>query len=179
MNAPAGPDLRDIHLPPAPSWWPPAPGWWVLAIVVLVAIGFGVWTLARLWRGQRWRRRVIGELDRIAASHAAQPDGVRLATEVSQLLRRAALLVEPGAVALHGEEWLAFLDRRLLDRRFAETSSGNAASPRFRSDTGRALIDAAYRRADDASGPAVDAAALLGLARRWLARALPRGRSRV
>ena len=33
--APAGPDLRDIHLPPAPSWWPPAPGWWLLAFVLL------------------------------------------------------------------------------------------------------------------------------------------------
>ncbi|MBP6325901.1 MAG: DUF4381 domain-containing protein, partial [Dokdonella sp.] len=27
MNA-DGPQLRDIHLPPDPSWWPPAPGWW-------------------------------------------------------------------------------------------------------------------------------------------------------
>ena len=179
MNAPAGPDLRDIHLPPAPSWWPPAPGWWLLAIVVLVAVGFGVWTLLRQWRERRWRRRVIGELDRIAATHAAQPDSVRLAADVSQLLRRAALLVEPGAVALHGEEWLAFLDRKLLDRRFDETSAGKSTSLRFRSDTGRALIDAAYRRAEDPSGSAVDAVALLGLARRWLTRALPRGRSRV
>src|SRR5690606_33347163 len=28
--------LRDIHQPPAPSWWPPAPGWWLLAGIVLV-----------------------------------------------------------------------------------------------------------------------------------------------
>ena len=31
---PPGPQLRDIHLPPAPSWWPPAPGWWVLAALL-------------------------------------------------------------------------------------------------------------------------------------------------
>ena len=55
MNAPSGPDLRDIHLPPAPSWWPPAPGWWLLAIVLLIAIAVGVWTLLRLWRERRWR----------------------------------------------------------------------------------------------------------------------------
>ena len=42
MNAASGPDLRDIHLPPTPSWWPPAPGWWLLAIVVLIAIATGV-----------------------------------------------------------------------------------------------------------------------------------------
>ena len=30
--------LRDIHQPPAPSWWPPAPGWWLVAIAGLMAI---------------------------------------------------------------------------------------------------------------------------------------------
>lgn len=173
MNAPAGPDLRDIHLPPAPSWWPPAPGWWIVAIVLLAAIGFGAWTLLRVWRERRWRRRVVGELDRIAAMHAAQPDGARLATDVSQLLRRASLLIEPEAAALHGDAWLEFLDRR-----FDSASKRALARLRFQSDAGRALIDAPYRRADDAAA-AVDAPTLLALAREWLRRALPRGRSHV
>ena len=30
--------LRDVHLPPDPSWWPPAPGWWILAAVIAVII---------------------------------------------------------------------------------------------------------------------------------------------
>ncbi|HEV7490606.1 MAG TPA: DUF4381 domain-containing protein [Rhodanobacteraceae bacterium] len=174
MNAPSGPDLRDIHLPPVPSWWPPAPGWWLLAIVLLIAIAAGVWTLLRLWRERRWRARVVAELDRIAALHAAQPNGVRLAADVSQLLRRAALLIEPGAAGLHGEEWLAFLDSRLDD-----ASESTDSEARFRTSTGRSLIDAPYRRADDTAQPPVDGTALLGLARRWLRRALPRGKSRV
>ena len=174
MNAPSGPDLRDIHLPPAPSWWPPAPGWWLLAIVLLIAIAAGAWMLLREWRERRWRRRVLAELDRIAALHATQPNGVRLATDVSQLLRRAALLIEPGAAALHGEEWLAFLDNR-----FDDASARGGKEAHFRTDAGRALIDAPYRRVDDPDRPSVDASALLGLARRWLQRALPRGKSRV
>lgn len=174
MNAASGPALRDIHLPPTPSWWPPAPGWWVLAIVVLIVIATGVVMLLRQWRERRWRRRVVAELDRIAALHAAQPNGVRLAADVSLLLRRAALLIEPGAASLHGEEWLAFLDSR-----FDQESSRNSDEPRFRTDAGRALIDAPYRRADDPAQPSIDAPALLGLARRWLRRALPRGQSRV
>ncbi|MDP7406676.1 MAG: DUF4381 domain-containing protein, partial [SAR324 cluster bacterium] len=25
--------LRDVHLPPAVSWWPPAPGWWIIFFI--------------------------------------------------------------------------------------------------------------------------------------------------
>ena len=170
MSAPAGPDLRDIHLPPPPSWWPPAPGWWLLAIVVLAALAFGIRMLVRELRERRWRRRVAAELDRIAAMHAAQPDDVRLAADVSQLLRRAALLIEPNAAALHGDAWLEFLDRQI--------DGASAGANAFRTGTGRALIDAPYRRVDDPAAK-IDANALLGLARNWLKRALPRGRSRV
>ena len=173
MNATAGPVLRDIHLPPAPSWWPPAPGWWIAAIVLLAAMAFGIRALVRVARERRWRRRVLGELDRIAATHAAQPDDVRLAAEVSQLLRRASLLIEPEAAALHGDAWLEFLDRR-----FDGASKRSQARLKFRSDAGRALIDAPYRRSDDA-GMVIDAPTLLALARDWLKRTLPRGRSRV
>ena len=173
MNAPAGPDLRDIHLPPAPSWWPPAPGWWILAVLLLAAMSFSAWVFLRRWRETRWRLRVAAELDRIAALHAAQPDDVRLATDVSQLLRRASRLIEPDAAALQGEAWLAFLDRQF------DASSEKPATERFRSDTGRALIDAPYRRATDSATNRVDAPALVELARDWLKRALPRRRAGV
>lgn len=171
MAAPASLVLRDIHATAAPSWWPPAPGWWIVAIVLLVAIGFGVAVLVRETRARRWRKRVVAELDRIAAAHASQPDNVRLAADVSQLLRRASRLIEPGAAALEGEAWLDFLDRQ-----FDAASTRARVEERFRSATGRALIDAPYRRAEDAD---VDAAQLLTLARDWLRRALPRGRDRV
>jgi len=174
MNAAQpGPDLRDIHLPPAPSWWPPAPGWWILAIVLLIAIGFGIAMLVREMRARRWRKRVLAELDRIAATHASQPDTIRLAADVSQLLRRASRLIEPGAAALEGEAWLDFLDRQ-----FDAASTKSRVEERFRSATGRALLDAPYRRADDANAQ-LDATELLALARVWLKRALPRGRDRV
>lgn len=182
MSAPAGPDLRDIHLPPAPSWWPPAPGWWLLAIVVVATVAYAIAMLVRALRERRWRRRVAAELERIAASHAAEPDPVRLAADVSQLLRRASLLIEPEAAALNGEAWLAFLDRQFDEPRKARDENGdrsaNDAAPRFRTTTGRALIDAPYRRTGDPAA-SVDASALLGLARSWLRRALPRRSRRV
>ena len=155
--------LQDIHLPPAPGWWPPAPGWWLLAALLIAAIFFAVRYARRRLRAKRWRTRVQAELDRIAASHATQPDPVRVATDVSRLLRRAALLVAPDAAALHGDAWLDFLDAQ-----FPEAEAQRA--PFRGGGAGRALLDLQYRRNDAAADG--DARALLELARRWLDRVL-------
>jgi hypothetical protein len=162
MNPASGPELRDIHLPPAPGWWPPAPGWWLLALFALVALAYGLRWLWRRERQRRWRRRVRAELEQIAATHAHGADPLRLATDLSRLLRRASLLLDPRAAALRGEDWLAFLDARLP-----------AGSATFRGE-GKALVDAPFRRPGDA-GAMIDAPMLLALARRWLAHALREG----
>ncbi|MEO7431032.1 MAG: DUF4381 domain-containing protein [Dokdonella sp.] len=166
-----GPELRDIHLPPAPSWWPPAPGWWILAALVLVALFFATRWLVRRKRERAWRRRVHAELERIATSHAAQPDPARVAIEVSQLLRRVSMMIEPEAAALRDDAWLAFLDAQWPKKR--------ADDAPFRGEVGRTLLDAPYRRTGDASGKPVDARALLDLARSWLRAVLPGRRARV
>jgi hypothetical protein len=168
MSAPVGPELRDIHLPPAPAWWPPAPGWWLLATLVLVALFFGVRWLWRRRQQQRWYRRVQIELERVVATHAARPDPTALASAISQLLRRASLLVDPRAAAFRGDTWLDFLDANL--------PAADAANAPFRSGAGRVLVDAPYRRTNDPTAPPMDAPALIALARGWLAHAL-RGRA--
>lgn len=170
MNAPAaGPELRDIHLPPAPGWWPPAPGWWLLAALAIAVIFFLLRWLSRRWRERRWRRRVHGELERIAAAHAGATQVPALTAELSLLLRRVARLIEADAPSLRDEAWLCFLDRQLPPPR--------AANEPFRTGVGRALIDAPYRHAGDPALQAVDARALLDLVRAWLAAALPRRRA--
>jgi hypothetical protein len=153
-----GPDLRDIHLPPPPSWWPPAPGWWLLAIVLGVAVVLGTRWLLREWRARRRRRAVRAELERIAARHAARPDPVRCAAEVSRLLRRASLLLDRRAAALQGEAWLDFLDAQ---------GGGHG----FRDGAGRVLLDAPYRRQAH-----VDADGLIALTRIWIRRVFSRHR---
>lgn len=156
--------LHDIHLPAAPGWWPPAPGWWLLATIIGVVAGLAMRWLWRRWRLHRWHARVRDALDRIAASHARRPDPVRVAAEVSQLLRRACLSLDPAAAALKGEAWLDFLDARL-------DPEPVGAAP-FREGAGRALLELPYRREaiDDCS-----AQALLALTRQWLDTALRKG----
>ena len=142
--------LRDIHQPPAPSWWPPAIGWWLLAAIVLLAIGAWAW---RAWRRRRRQRELARVFD--AGIAAATTPAARIAA-ASMLLRRAARLRDPAAAALQGEAWLAFLD-------------ANDAAPLFAGDEGALLLDGGFR-------PDVDAAradALVALARRrflqWMA----------
>lgn len=164
-----GPQLRDIHLPSDPSWWPPAPGWWLLAAIVLIVVFVALRWLLGWMRERRWRRRVAGELDRIAAAHAARADNAQLAAHVSQLLRRVGRLIQPDSVALSDQAWLGFLDQQWPESR--------ASRARFRDGAGRALVDVTYRRDDDPLVQELDANALLDLTRDWLSVAVPRGRT--
>lgn len=129
-----GLQLRDIHLPPEPSWWPPAPGWWVLALLLLVAFGWAGVALRRWLQRRRTRRQLLAQFDAVLA--LADP-GARLAG-IAGLLRRAALLHSPAAAALHGADWLRFLD-------------GGSGSREFSSGRGRILLDGPFRRAVEAS----------------------------
>ena len=148
--SPAELPLRDIHLPEPVGWWPPAPGWWVLAGLMLAAAAAWAWLVWR--RRTRVRRAALAELKRIEKAYAADGDVVRLAKELSTLMRRAAITADHrGRVAgLTGENWLAWLDRGLSGRPFSD-------------GPGRCLADAPYR--PDTEARVVDAMALLGLCR--------------
>ena len=161
MN-PALAQLRDIHLPPPVSWWPPAPGWWLLAaILLLTTSALFVWQRRR--RGNRWRRLAMQELAKLRSrleSHQAQTRP--LVSELSMLLRRGALSCYPReeVAALHGERWLAFLDRTL------------DGSPSFQSGAGRLLATAPYLREENIDESSLSA--LFDLAECWLKK-LPSG----
>ncbi len=136
LPTPADPStaLRDIHLPPAPSWWPLAPGWWVLAAVVLCAL---VWIALRLLKRWRYRRRIDAILGQFDRDTAANIDPATALLAASAILRRAARLRNPDASQLEGEAWLRFLD------------AGDDQHP-FSAGSGRLLVDGAFRPVLDA-----------------------------
>lgn len=143
--------MHDIQLPAEPGWWPPAPGWWGLALLVAIVGAVAVW----LWRYRfAVRREALRELSRIERDFRRHKDGVALTAALSSLLRRVALARDGRrAVArLHGEAWLAYLDRRAGDDAFT-------AGP------GRVLATLHFAGSGDGG---VDGAALLRLVRRWI-----------
>lgn len=125
--------LRDIHQAAVPPWWPPAPGWWIVAAVV-VAIAVAAWFL------HRRRTRRIRQLETLFDDTVdAERTPATQLRAISELLRRAARRRQADADTWDGETWLRFLDT-------------GYKTPVFDSDTGRLLVDGAFRRdVDEAS----------------------------
>ncbi len=132
QNPPPGPVLRDLHLPGEPHWFPPAPGWWLLAVVTLAALLYAF----RWWRRQRRRRYRAGAARRewlvLQQRYAEGADVDQCLRELSALVKRAALRVDPAVAQLHGSPWARWLDAQLGRSAFAD-------------GPGRTLIDAPYR----------------------------------
>ncbi len=158
-DAAAALQLRDIHLPPAPSWWPPAPGWWLLALLTVAVLWWVAGRPRRRWRQRRARRQLIEQLAAVQQAHPVEREPAAALAAASELLRRACRRYAPDAVALTGDAWLAFLDRGLADQPFS-------AGP------GRLLLDGPFRP----SVPVEDAREVLALVARRLPRLVDGGR---
>ncbi|MDA3914939.1 DUF4381 domain-containing protein [Oleiagrimonas sp.] len=155
--SPSGPALRDIHVPPPPSWWPPAYGWWILAglLVLFLIVAF---VLSRRGRHRRLQwQQAQRELEFLHQRMQAGVDVAWLATQVSQLLRRAARMNEPAAATASGEQWSACIERLSPD-----AATAHALQP---------VCEAPYRPGVD-----MDAGVVLSASRRWLHHVLIRRR---
>lgn len=159
MTQPDLSQLRDIHLPAAVPWWPPAVGWWIVAGVLVLGFMFAVIAISRR-RKDRWRRAALLELQKLRDLRQTEPVQ-SLLNALSVLLRRVAITRYPNkdVASLHGDAWLAFLDRSLGE------------SNQFQSGTGRHLASGPYMH--DAAMNANDLDALFSLSEKWI-RKLPR-----
>ncbi|MBD8872811.1 DUF4381 family protein [Rhodanobacter sp. DHB23] len=111
LPPPDGPVLRDIHLPPAPSWWPLAPGWWLLMALALLALVAAAWLWQRGRRSRRQRALLLDELEKLAVRHARAGDDAALAAALHQLLRRVARRHDAAATKQRGDDWRRTLAR--------------------------------------------------------------------
>jgi len=117
MNDPLA-NLKDIHLPPEPSWWPPAPGWWLVAGLGLVLLIFLGLYLQRRRKSQRPVRLALRELAEIKTTGLENAAAKRLFLEkLTILLRRFCLIWFPNEkiAELAGNRWLEFLATRAPD----------------------------------------------------------------
>ena len=148
--------IRDLHLPPEIGWWPLAPGWWgLIAIVVLLLVVLLRFAMRR-YAASDARRLALKQVERARADFAADGDVIKLASRLSELLRRTMLAYarRQDVAGLTGAEWQAWLDRDL-------------EQPLFTQGAGSELLRLPYRNpAGDFSD--VDVDALIGAVRQRL-----------
>ncbi|MEO1458116.1 MAG: DUF4381 domain-containing protein [Pseudomonadota bacterium] len=132
--------LEPAPEPPPISLMPETAAWAWLAL----AVAAGAFLLWRRWQARRAARRYRG--DALLALAAAGDDPAAIAT----VLRRTALtaFARADVASLHGDAWLAFLDRAY-------------GGTEFTAGAGRALATAPYRASAPVPG-------LADLARRWV-----------
>lgn len=123
--------LRDIHLPDAVGFWPPAPGWWLLALIVLVVAGYGLYRWLRHRKLNHYRHLALRQLAVLEGQSLSPLETVQ---QLNILLKRTLIAAPepPAAAGLSGERWLRFLDQ-----------SGHTSA--FSNGPGQLLAEAPYR----------------------------------
>lgn len=101
-QASGGLPLRDIHLPPNPSWWPLAPGWWVVLCMVLASVAVALMLYRRVRYRKRQQAKMLAELEQLTVRHG---DEAVYASAVHQFLRRMTRRYAAEAHHLQGESW--------------------------------------------------------------------------
>jgi hypothetical protein len=156
-------ELREIVIPPPPSFWPLAPGWWLALALLLTVLLVLSWLTWRWWRRTAPRRMALRQLQALRTELHAAEDTLLIVRRLSQLLRETALRCHPWerVAGLHGQAWLEFLD-----------STGGAQQ--FTQGEGKILAEAPYR----AEVQDVEPARLFPICQAWIRQQrLPSSRS--
>lgn len=135
--------LADIHLPEAVSFWPPAPGWWLLALLMLVLLGWLGLKIMQIRRQRKICAFAMQELDRVYAAYQGETGGedpdqanaarLRFLNEMNSVLRRVALWHYPysGAASLSGRAWVDFIQEKGESSQMTEEIANALAEGRF------------------------------------------------
>ncbi len=154
--------LRDLHLPIDIGWWPLAPGWWVLVGLAIAGIVYLLYLGWLRYRRNRPRRVALKQLSGLHWDFEYGADPVTLASELSELTRRAMLAYAPRdkIAGLTGSRWLEWLDRGL-------------DAPLFTEGAGRLLESLPYVDPAEVSEENIDLRGLLDAVKIRLKRPVP------
>lgn len=117
-------NLRDIHMPEPVGFWPLAPGWYVLAVILLLLLLYVGYVIYRRHQRGRAKREALSLLLEYERQYAAGSETGVISAQISELLRRVALVYYPRArvAGLSGLPWIAFLNETSSKINFNEIS---------------------------------------------------------
>ena len=131
MNPDLLSQLRDIHAAPEVPWWPPAPGWWVLAVLLLVVLG---WLLRRLharYRVQQRRKQMLAWVDHLNTSIDPVRQPQAYLSTLNRIFKLVALRAFPErqCAVMAGQDWADFLTENMKSTASSESLNVLASGP--------------------------------------------------
>ena len=126
--------LRDVHLPPDPSWWPPAPGWWLVVVLLLLGLTWIFMQLIRRYRKRAPSRAAEVQLaDLYARYQAGQISASEYLHQGNELLKRLLVRAyqQQRYARLSGDAWLAALDKLSGTSQFTNGNARVLGNTRF------------------------------------------------
>lgn len=129
--------LRDVHLPPDPSWWPPAFGWWLLAGLLLVLLAWAITRLVQAYRRRAPTRAATAALAELYKRHqTGQINAGQYLHQGNELLKRLLVRAyqKPTYARLSGNAWLTALDDLAGNTQFSSGDAQILGNARFSTD---------------------------------------------
>ncbi|XOV81924.1 MAG: DUF4381 domain-containing protein [bacterium] len=126
--------LRDVHLPPDPSWWPPAYGWWLLAAVSVAAV---IWLSRAMIRSYKKRAPSRAAGTQLAQLYSRYQAGEISATQYlhngNELLKRLLVRAyrQQSYARLSGDAWLQVLDELSGSSEFSTGAASVLGNSRY------------------------------------------------
>lgn len=130
--------LKDIHLPPTPSWWPPAPGWWLVMLLLLAVTSYGLIKWRRRQRRHQPIKLALAELAQLDFKSDNPEQRHQTLQKLSALIRRFCIVFFPQTpvAGLCGQMWLDFLIK--------EAPTKNKGENKLTGKTLRPLLEETY-----------------------------------
>ncbi len=131
MNPDLLSQLRDIHAAPAAPWWPPAPGWWLLALLVLLVLGWVFRRLIARYRVHQRRKQMLGWVDHLNANIDPNREPQVYLSTLNRIFKLVALRAFPGdhCAVLAGQIWADFLIEKMKGSSSTESLNVLASGP--------------------------------------------------
>lgn len=131
MNPDLLSQLRDIHSAPEVPWWPPAPGWWVLAVLLLVALGWFLRNLYGRYRVHQRRKQMLAWVDHLNTSIDPVREPQAYLSTLNRIFKLVALRAFPDrqCAVMAGQDWADFLTENMKNTASAEALNVLATGP--------------------------------------------------